>query len=246
MSLLAQHAAMMGRRAAGWNSVVASLPALWAWWRLDETADFGVTASDASGNGRHGTYSASGTQTTGLFTGSTAAQATLGGRVAMPVYTTAATPKFTVGACIRTTAGAGEQQIIACESTTGDRIFQFRKHPSTHQLEFITITPSVTSTAGATAINDGDPHLVIAVFDQSLDAEDGRVKLYLDGELDGTSTTSITIGAALSRAVAIGSRRADLNQGLWAGAIDECFLCHDAIAAADVSALWESRNILDA
>lgn len=220
----------------GWNAAVMALPSLWGWWKLDEVAGVSVSAVDASGNLRNATYTAAGTQTSGLFTGSAAAQATIGGRIQVPAYTLAATPRFTLGCFLRTTAGAAEQQIFSSST-----VWQFRKNTSTNQLEFITVSPSVTTTTASTAINDGNPHLAIMVFDQALAAGSGRVKMYLDGSLNGSSSTALTLSSG-SSSPGIGARSATVGTGLWTGAIDECFLCDTAISSTDVSNLWAARN----
>lgn len=220
--------------ASGWNASVLALPGLWGWWKLDETAGAAVSAVDSSGNGRHGTYTAAGTQTSGLFAGSSVAQATLGGRITVPAFNIPATPQFTLGAFIRTTAGATEQQVIGAD---GGR-FQWRKNTSTGAMEFITIVPSVTTTTAATSIADGNPHLVMLVFDQTLAAGSGRVKLYRDGVLDGSSSTAITITSGAASSTALGARSNANNNGLWTGAIDECFICTSALSSTDVANLW--------
>lgn len=227
---------------SGWNATVAALPSLWGWWKLDETAGAGVSAPDSSGNARNGVYRGSGTQTTGLFSGSSASQATIGARIELPSYTTAATPKFTIGAIIRTTAGAVAQQIFSADPQVGARVWQFRKNTSTNAVEFITIQPSVTTTTGSIAINDGNPHFVCAVFDQTLSAGAGRVKIYVDGVLDVASTTAITITGGLSRPPGIGSQSGSADAGVWSGALDDSFLCDTALSSTDIANLWAARN----
>lgn len=228
---------------SSWNAVVAALPDLWGWWRLDETAATSASAADSSGNSRHGVYTGSGTQSSGLFAGSTTAQNTVGSRISLPSFPIVTNPSFTLGAFIRTTAGDIEQQILSAdENVNGIRMFQFRKSSSAHSIEFVTIVPSVTVTTGSTAINDGQPHLVIATFDQSLDAADGRVKLFVDGVLDGQSSTSITISSNAGTYPALGSRNNARNAGLWSGALDEGFICASAITASKVAELWNARN----
>ena len=224
-----------------WNAAMAALPGLWGWWKLDETAANGVTAIDSSGNSRNGTYVANGTRGTGLIGASAFSQATLGGVVSLPTYTFPTNAKFTVGAVVKTTiSSSAEQQILSGDSSS--RAFQFRKNATTHALEFVTIYPAVTTTTGVAAINDGNPHLVMAVFDQTLPAASGVVKLYVDGVLDKVSTTAITISNTLSPALGIGTRGGGVNTGLWGGSIDECFFCADALAADRIAALWAVRN----
>lgn len=228
--------------ASGWNAAVAALPSLWGWWKLDEVAGAGVSAPDSSGNARNGVYRGSGTQTTGLFAGSSAAQATIGARVELPTYTTAATPQFSVGAFIRTTTGAVAQQILSADPQVGARVWQFRKNTSTNAIEFITIQPSVTTTTGTVAINDGNSHFVCVVFDQTLAAGSGRVKLYVDGTLDVASSTAITITGGLARPPGIGSQSGTADAGVWSGALDEAFICDTALSSTDVANLWAARN----
>lgn len=226
----------------GWGTAVMALPSLWGWWKLDETAGAAVVASDSSGSGRHGTYTAAGTQGAGLFSGSTASQTTLGGQVTLPSYTTPTTPQFTVGVMLKTTHALGAEQQILSADGGGNRIYQFYKDVSTHRLAFTTIFPSVTTTKGATAINTGTSRLAIVVFDQTLAAASGRVKLYLDGVLDAQSTTAITISASQTNQFGIGGRSGTVSSGLWLGSVDEAFICNGPISSVDVAALWAARN----
>lgn len=226
-----------------WNDHVLALPNLWGWWKLDETAGAAVTATDSSGNGRHGTYNAAGTQAAGLFSGSSQCQATLGNRVSVPNWSVPTNAKFTVAAVIKTTHASGtEQQIFSADGGAGGRIFQFCKNLGTNVLSTVLIYPSVVSLNGTTAINDGNPHLAIFVYDESLAAAAGRMKLYLDGTLNAQSTTAITLSAGTAD-LGIGARRGSDNTGLWAGAIDEAFFCNGAISSTDVAALWAARNL---
>lgn len=225
-----------------WNSVIASLPGLWGHWKLDETAGAAVVAADSSGNGRDGNYTASGTQAAGLIGGSVTSQATIGGRIDVPNWTTPSTPKFTIGAVVKTTHAAGSEQQIFSADISGNRVFQFYKNITTNALGVTILTPSIVAITAATAINNGNPRLVIAVYDESLSAAAGRIKIYLDGVQDGQSTTAITLSAGVSANLGIGARSGAANSGLWAGAIDEGFFCNDAISAAQVSALWAARN----
>ena len=228
--------------ASGWNAAVAALPNLWGWWKLDETASNGVTAADSSGNGRNGTYKGSGTRAAGLFSGSTYSQSSLSAGIALPNFTTQATPKFTVGCVIKTTnSGSGEQQFFSGDGGSGSRVFQFKNVSGVAVL--VTITPSVTVTSGSAIINDGSPHLVIAVFDQSLSAADGRVKIYVDGSLDVKSTTSITITSSLVANLGIACRNGTYSTtGLFSGSVDEAFFCDGALSASDISTIWAARS----
>lgn len=227
-----------------WNDAVAGLPNLWGWWKLDEVAANGVTAVDSSGNGRNGTYTASGTHgASGIFAGSAASQTTIGGRINVPTYPVAATPVFTLIAAVQTTLTEAVAHIMSADNGSGYRAWQFRKQSATgNRIEFLTISPSVTTTTGATALNDGNPHLAVVVFDQTVSAADGRVKIYLDGSLDGQSTTAITITGSGSAPVAIGTRGNASTSQKWDAAIDECIILDGALSASDVANLWAVRN----
>lgn len=243
--MLLAHGAGSGPPAT-WNLAMAGiLP--WGWWKLDETAGAAVSAPDSSGNGRNGTYTAAGSQTTGLFAGSTAAQLTLGGRVSLPSYTTPATPAFTVGAVVRTSHVVNaERQILSADTgSAGGRIFQFRKDQGTGArcAQAVLITPSTVVVTGTVPINDGNSHLVIFVFDQSLAAGSGRMKVYVDGVLDAQSNTAVTVTSALTCALGIGSRYGGANLGLWTESMDEGFFLDRAISSTEVANLWAARNL---
>jgi hypothetical protein len=221
-----------------WNDVLAALNP-WGWWKLDETSGNGITAIDSSGSGHDGEYTASGSQGSGLFAGSIASQTTIGGRINLPTYTTSATPQFTVGAFISSTSTSSEAQILSADGIF--RLWQFRM--SSSKIQFVTIIPSVTTTASSSSVNDGNPHMVIVVFDQTLAGSSGRVKIYIDGSLDVASTTDITITGIRDADPAIGTRHNASVLGLWPGQIDECFLIDGPITGTDVSDLWLARDI---
>lgn len=226
---------------SGWNAAVAALPNLWGWWKLDETAGAAVVAADASGNSHNGSYTAAGTQSAGLFAGSSVAQASLGGRVNLPSYTLAAAPVFSIGAMIRANATASVQSILSSD-VTGNRKWQFTKSAA-HVLGLTIVTPTPVGIVGTTSINDGNPHFVVMVFDQTLAAASGRAKIYLDGSLEVASSTAITMSGSSGTVPAIGSRNNTATQELWRGAIDECFIVDGAISSANVAALWAARNL---
>lgn len=227
-----------------WDEHVAALPGLWGWWKLDEVASAGVVASDSSGNGRHGTYTSAGTQAAGLFAGSSQCQASIGGRIDVPDFTTTATMKFAVGALIKTTHAAGTEQQIFSADGGANRVFQFFMSTGTKTLGATFISPAVSGITGLTPINDGNPHLAVLTWDETLPAADGRMKLYLDGVLDVKSTSAVTLTPSMGANLSIGSRNGAANTGLWAGALDEAFFCKDAApSAADIAALWAARNL---
>ena len=126
--------------------------------------------------------------------------------------------------------------MFSADYSRGNRLFQFVHKIG--KVQFVTVTPSITTTTGVTKINDGSPHLAIVVFDQSLSAADGRVKIYVDGALDVKSTTSITLTGSMLAELGIACRNGvDTTLGLFSGSVDEAFFCNGALSASDIATL---------
>ncbi len=226
--------------ATSWNTAVAALPGLWGWWKLDETAAASGVATDSSGNGNHGTYTAAGTHgASGLFAGSSASQTALGGKINLPNFPLAATPVFTIGAFITADSVAAIQSILGADRASAPRCWQFRKSAA-HNVEFVVVNTGHTTSGGS--INDGLPHLVVAVYDQSLLAAAGRIKLFKDGAIVGTSSTATAMTGGVGAQAAIGARGSANTNDPWGGSIDECFLVDGALSAGQIANLWASRN----
>jgi len=222
----------------------------WGYWKLDENSmSAGGSAVDASGNARHGTYSPSPpTSVAGLF-GSSPRAGTFNGAnndVGIPSYTLAASQKFSIVSFMQTSYASATAKHILSGDIAGSQRWQFRI--SSGKIQFITITPSVTTTAGGTTVSDNLPHMVAVVFDPTLAAGAGRVKIYVDGVVDtnvganpNPSTSAITISAG-SVAPGIGARNASTHQENWAGPLDNVALFDTDISAANIAALWAARN----
>ncbi len=243
-----------GQTATSEQSIEVSLPSYddvmaalspWGYWKLDESPITGGTteAVDASGNDRHGTYR-TGTWTTGdgVFAGSASCPifdgATNG--VVLPEVTLGTLQKFSIVAFLSTTSIASAKMILGGDQSAPHRLFQFRL--GSGKLQFVTITPSLTQTQSTVDINDGEDHQVGVVIDPTLDASEGRVKLYIDGSLNTKSTTAITISAG-SVVPAIGLRNGyGLAQEPWDGPLDDVALILDALTADDFATLWATRN----
>lgn len=245
MSLFAAVIAASRRRAGAGGAqtfdaaILARNP--WFYYKLDETTL--TTAVDASPNARNGTYVGSGmTATTGLFSGSSGAIAMTGaGRVSAQTQTGVANRPFSTLISFSTTAG-GVQQLLSAEGTTNARFMQFRLNSGT--LEFIIIFPSTTVLAGTTGLNNGQAHMAGAVFDPTLAAADGRMKLYLDGVEVARSTTAVTNDPNVTVAkLAVGAAN---NEGIFAppftGTLDSAAYFDAALSAADYAAIWAARS----
>lgn len=242
MSMIIDPYRFAGASSGGYAAKVLSLPNLWGYWKLDEVSPpTNTTAADSSSATHPGTYSGTWTDHAALFSGSVLGK-TAADRIALPNYTVGATPKFSIGGFIQTTYNSSTAaNFLSADRTPTDRRFQFRMVSG--KMQFITILPSVTTTEAPTAINDGNPHLVIMVFDESLAAGSGRVKIYIDGSLNVASTTSITVSPGNSYP-AISSLHSANNIGPWIGQMDDMFFVDGAISSTDVSDLWAARNTL--
>lgn len=232
----------------GYDAVVLGLPGIWGYWKLDENPITGgvTVAVDASPFSRDGSYAGSGSYTIdpGLFASSSNSprfDSGMSTRVDIPSITLGVNQKFTLGAFMKSTSsGAAAHGVIGGDDSGSNRRWQYRLFDG--EMQFVTIDPSVTVTTATTSTNDGNPHLVIVVFDPTLSAGAGVVKHYTDGSLDGSSSTSITITNGMAFP-AIGDRSSNATSvDLFDGNIDNAFICLDAITSTDVSNLWAARN----
>lgn len=242
MSLLRHHQLLMrssSQPSGSWNSTVANLPGLWAWYRLDELAGAG-TAADSSSNGRDGTYTATGVRTTpGIFPGSTAYRSSLGGRVNLPTFPISDNPQFSIVAWIISDGVNSIQSIVSADGGPR-RTWQFRLYNA--NLQFITFTSGGASQCNTPPLSElvGVPAMVAATYDHG-----GLVRraLYVNGaqvitDTAGTLDTTPTPAAP----VAIGARNNAGEIEPWGGGIDEVIITTTALSAAQISALWDARN----
>lgn len=243
-------AANAGGGGSGFDAkVLARAP--WGYWKLDESpiAVNGV-AVDASGNGRAGTYTSADTvSVSGIYAGSARAikLPELAGRhgVKLPSFNPVAGEKLSIISFIDvpSVSFTAIKAIVSADENDGSgRRWQWRLRAG--KLEFVTITPTTTVTTSAGTLVAGTKHMVAVVFDPSLPAASGVVKIYIDGVMDTQSTTAITIGT--SRAdPAIGNRSANssgTNDCFIGGTIDNVAIWRSALTAADIAALWAARN----
>lgn len=222
--------------------VLARTP--WGYWKMDETPITGgsTSASDASGNARDGAYIGSPWSTAGgLFASSTGCPTFNGSTnyVTLPNFTLATNQKFSIVGFIKTNYAAATAKSILSADITGNRRWQLRI--ANGKVGFVTIMPSVTTTDSIATLSDNVAHMVAVVFDPTLAAGAGVVKIYVDGVLDNQSSTVITITAGTANP-AIGSRSNQASQDNWTGNLDNMAFFDTALTAADITALWASRN----
>lgn len=212
--------------------VLADGPALY--WRLGETS--GTVATDSSGHSHDGTYIGTpGLGTTGLLTGDPDTCLTCSGDdYVQVVYSSWLDASYiTVEALIKTTA-TGTNSIIDRDDGMGiARVFQFRMTGSGN-LQFILIGTSTVSVVGSAVINDGAVHHVAATFDGA------TIKLYVDGVLDGSVSTSVALPTdhAYFRA---GANSSAGPVQFWVGQIDEVAYYTSALSAARIAAHAAAR-----
>ncbi len=138
---------------------------------------------------------------------------------------------LTFSAWIKTTSNSGV--IVADDSGPGQRIA--RMDVNSHKLMFGLYTTGVgyvSSVLGATTVDDGNWHFVVAT--RSV----GIYKIYVDGNLDGqlngsaivTDGTPITIGAEIYLGSILGA--------VMNGAIDEVGIWSRTLSATEVSQLY--------
>lgn len=239
-----------GGAPTGYDTVMTS-KSPWGYWKLDETTiTVGGVAADSSGNARSGTYmSADAVSVSGLFGGSSRAikLPALAGRygVSLPSYLMATGEKLSIVSFIDVPAvDSTSRAIVSADENDGtSRQWQWRLRSG--KLEFVTILPSVTTTASSSTLAVGTRHMVAVVFDPALPAASGVVKIYIDGVLDAQSTAAITISSGNAKP-AIGNRTnatggtQDCFQG---GTLDNVALWRNvALTATDIADLWAARN----
>lgn len=237
--------ALSGEVTAADTSLFATILGLspWGYYRLNETGTIS-TVSDSSGNGNHGTAHTSALSAVSpIVSGNTGAFGFSGGpRINLPTYTRGGDNAYTIMAFIRTTS-TSIMSICSADGGVAGRAYQLRLESYTSFLSHVTISPSTVTTRGTTTLSDGNTHMVVAVYDPTLPAASGRVKLYVDGALHAVSTTAIT-NSASSMPFAIGSRNNADNREMFTGQMSDVAIFTRALSSAEVSAIWDARNNL--
>ena len=228
---------------AGYDAQILSL-APWGYWKLDENPPAsGGAAADSSGNGRNGTYTPDTFATAaGLFASSPrcpifVTASTQG--VTLPNFTNSGAFSFALFASSTTT---GLQQLLSIDDGNSSRLFQFRfDGGASNKIDFVGIDAgsAATTVVSPTAVNDGLAHLVAGVYDASLSAAAGRLKLYVDGSESARSTTNFVIKPATG-SPRIAHRAVGDN---WlSGKVSNVAIWSRALSAAEIADLWLKRN----
>lgn len=223
-----------------------------AYWQLDELS--GTTANDGSGHGINGTNTLV-TQGQSPVIGSGTAYGFNGSTSHIDIPTNSgfnAGNAYTLEAWIRTSASASGQPEIICADNTV-RFFQFCLDATGHAKAIFSNNGSLFQgpVVGATVINDGLRHHVVAVCDIAAT----QLRVYVDGALDGTFATSSFTLMNTNDGMVIGAR---LNGGSytqpWNGTLDEVAVyagrvlsvarigAHYSAGIASASSIWTKQG----
>lgn len=176
------------------SEVLADSPLVY--WRLGETS--GTTATDASGNGMHGTYANSPTLgvTSLLVSDASNKAATFTSTAVVSVADTTNLTAFTVECWYK---GTGTPNVHLADRAlttggTGASLFTLTS-PGTGDAWGVvnTLTGSATVQTGTT-VNDGSAHHIVLTFVAG--AGSNNVKIYLDGVLKQSGTAGGTMDTA--------------------------------------------------
>lgn len=215
----------------------------WAYYPMDETGSTPTNATDASGNGRTGTY-VGGTipEAAAIFSGmARCREFSTGDRVNFPDSTVTAGAPFSAIGFVKTTNAALQSVIGGDTSGAPGRLFQMRIN-SAGTSQFAIVLPSTVTLNGGT-LNDGAGHMFAIVYDESLAAADGLMKIYIDGAESARTTTALT-NSQTGQELAVGSRNNNGNQEPYIGDIGHCAFFRSALTAANITAIWNARNTL--
>jgi hypothetical protein len=214
-----------------------SAPGPVAHWKFDETS--GLTASDASGNGRNATLSTGASFAAGRLSNALSLNGT-NGKASASVGGTSA---FTYAAWIKPSGfgGGGYGRIMSRESTAGFDDFYFLVNNSSTR----TLSASLFNDAGTESSVVAAPNALVLNAWQHVaisynDASDRKMRVYINGvETSYQKQTALTGTLKLTtNALSIGNRAAS-DRGL-PGLIDDARVYNRALSAAEVLALFNA------
>ena len=209
------------------SEVLADSPQ--AYYRLGEAS--GTTMTDSSGNSRNGTYNNTPTLgVTGALSGDTDTAATFAvgssedGRTAYGSWLDINTSNgFTVEAWVKTTA-TGTTRMVAARNNTSTDVWHLTTETTGKPQLFIRNT-AANSVLGPSAINDGNWHHVVGVWDGS------NLILYVDGsQVATTAANSTGLNTTASQGFNVGSR----GNLFFDGSIDEVAYYSTALSATRI------------
>jgi hypothetical protein len=205
--------------------VISAMTGLVSYWKLNEGA--GTNAADSAG-ANTGTYTNTPTLgQTGALTGDTTTSVQFNGTNEYVNVADAAsldlTGPITIEAWIRSNTLINNSTILSKGSTSGYRLM---RNGTNNPSQFGTSGPTNGNLNGATSINDGVWHHIVAVYDGA------NKYIYLDGVQDATvgATGNITTNNTALRI----AENAQATGRYWRGWIDEVALYNVALTPAEV------------
>jgi hypothetical protein len=206
-------------------------------WRLGDTS--GTTATDASGNGRNGTYNGSPTLNQpsllpgDLTNGSVLFDGT-NDYVSIADAAWMDTTFVTHLAWIKTSYVGANQFITSRDNFTSDRQYALYVAATTGYLSAV-LNPGGVATAynSSARVADGRYHLVAITYDGSY------VRLYVDGRIVLKTAASGAMGAS---ALALRVGAATTGGGEFNGYIDEVAMFGAALPASEIRALYQQGS----
>lgn len=172
-------------------------------WRLDEAAGNAINLG-SEGSGSDGTYVGTPTRRGGLAVGNTGNYPTVlldgsSQRMSIAADVSFSVSAFTMIAWIKTTSTAGSSGIVNRDNGGDERPFKWRLNNG--YVQFID-RGSANVFGGGRSLNDGLPHMVAFTYQQN------DLKLYADGVLDGSATSTTAPSTASTTAMDFGSEGA--------------------------------------
>ena len=216
------------------------------WYRMDETSSTTTTATDSSGNRRTGLYGSGGKTTTTsqacardsgramTFNGSS-------GYLSSPAISGGMPSVYSLSIWFRTTTRSGGKLIGFGSQQTGAS-GNYDRHlylANSGKVFFGVYANAVRTVSSPLAYNDGDWHLAVA------SQSSAGLRLYLDGDLVASDTTTTTAEPGTSAYVRVGFDNLDNwdstpTSRYFAGTLDDAVYVTTALTAAQVRSVYDA------
>lgn len=199
------------------------LPAAAGYWKFDETS--GTVAADSSGNGKTGTLYGPAWTTGGRLNGALNFDG-IDDYVSLPYIVNPSTTDFSAAAWVKLDASLGNNQYILQQEGPNGKSWLYRKSATGNLATYLgdvelqtTGTIPLGTWCHVVVINNG-----------------GTVKLYLNGQPDGSASRTIaseTSGMRVGR-----HKNPDTGNREWDGIIDEVYVYNCALSDNQVLSLY--------
>lgn len=213
-----------------------------AWWRFDDAIDAAAVVDSAGGR----VASLTGSPEIGVdglvardasaaFDMPTDADGAYSPFTASPIV--AALP-LTVAVIVRTTDTTGNALLRLVDASGGNPVAELSTSGTNAFFTARNSAGSTATTVGGDTVTDGNPHLLVGVWDGST-----NVTLYVDGAVDGTPTTRTGTISPVTAVTIGGGMPGPL--GIIVGTeatVDEVMVFNTAVSAGRIAAWAEARS----